>query len=420
MRTARRYLAREIWRSCLVVLLALLGLFTFFALIEDLDLVTAQFPLRHLFYLQLLQLPATLYELLPIGLLVGAVLALASLAQRNELTVLRVSGVGSLKLLAALWVITLPWVGGAFLLSEVLTPAMEIRASEAKLQWLGRAGGGRLNSGYWFKESSVPGEQASMEHASTVQNGGSDTGSHTHPAGERIINIAHLRANGRLADIQLYEFSADQALLRHSRAREGYFEMQDGQQTLVLERINQTDIAADAVSALNDGQPRPQPLTRVQQVPRRTLHTTLSPERLIARILTPERMSISVLLDYIRYLDANHLQTDRQVVALWRKMAYPFTLLVMMTIAAPIGFMQTRRGGVGGKVFISILLGVGFFMTNQLALNAGMLGQWPPWFTALMPNIAALLLALLALMFTEHRQHLRFPLRSPAHLRHVS
>jgi len=420
MRTARRYLAREIWRSCLVVLLALLGLFTFFALIEDLDLVTAQFSLRHLFYLQLLQLPATLYELLPIGLLVGAVLALASLAQRNELTVLRVSGVGSLKLLAALWVITLPWVGGAFLLSEVLTPDMEIRASQAKLQWLGRAGGGRLNSGYWFKESSVPGEQASTGHASAVQNGGS----HTRPAGERIINIAHLRANGRLADIQLYEFSADQALLRHSHAREGYFDMPDGQQTLVLERITQTHIADDAVSALNDGQPRPQPLTRVQQVPHRTLHTTLSPERLIARILTPERMSISVLLDYIRYLDANHLQTDRQVVALWRKMAYPFTLLVMMTIAAPIGFMQTRRGGVGGKVFISILLGVGFFMTNQLALNAGMLGQWPPWFTALMPNIAALALALLALMFTEHRQHLhfhlRFPLRSAPRLRHVS
>ena len=34
--------------------------------------------------------------------------------------------------------------------------------------------------------------------------------------------------------------------------------------------------------------------------------------------------------------------------------------------------MQTRRGGVGAKVFIGILLGVGFFMLNQLALNVGM------------------------------------------------
>ena len=37
MRTARRYLAREIYRSCAVVLLALLGLFTFFAMVDDLD-----------------------------------------------------------------------------------------------------------------------------------------------------------------------------------------------------------------------------------------------------------------------------------------------------------------------------------------------------------------------------------------------
>jgi len=395
MRTARRYLASEIYRSCLIVLLALVGLFTFFALIEDLDRVNAQFSLLNLFALQLLQLPATLYELLPIGLLVGAVLALAGLAQRNELTILRVSGVSNLKLLVALWAITLPWVGGAFLLSEVLTPTAEIRASEARLQWLGRAGGGRLNSGYWFKESSTQ-------------------------AGERIINISSLRGNSRVMDIALYEFSAGQELLRYSRAREGYFEPQGDQQTLVLEHIHQLEVDADAVSALNDGQAAAQPLTRVQQVPRRVLVTTLSPERLIARILTPERMSISVLLDYIRYLDDNQLQTERQVVALWRKIAYPFTLIVMMTIAAPIGFMQTRRGGVGAKVFMSILLGVGFFMANQLALNAGMLGRWPPWFTALMPNIAALALALLALGWIETREHARRPLRTSLRWRHVS
>jgi len=75
----------------------------------------------------------------------------------------------------------------------------------------------------------------------------------------------------------------------------------------------------------------------------------------------------------------------------------------MITIAAPIGLMQTRRGGVGAKVFIGILLGVGFFMLNQLALNVGMLGRWPPWVTALLPNAGALLLALGAMTFMEYR-----------------
>lgn len=378
MRTARRYLAREIYRSCTVVLVALVGLFSFFALIEELDNVGAKFTLLNLFYLQTLQLPTRLYELLPIGLLIGAILALASLAQRNELVILRVSGVSGIKLLAMLWIITVPWVIGAFVLSEVVTPAAEIKHSEANLSLLGRAGGGRLNSGYWFKEEGSNG-------------------------GNRIINISELKANGGVKDVMVYEFRADQELAQLSRAQDGHFD----QGKLVLTDVTETRIDENALSALANAKPPPTPLTNVHKLERRELTTTLTAERLIARILTPERMSISVLLDYIDYLERNNLQTERQVVALWRKIAYPFTLLVMMTIAAPIGFMQTRRGGVGGKVFVGILLGVGFFMINQLALNVGMLGKWAPWVTALVPNLAALALAFIGLILMENQHNVR-------------
>ncbi len=383
MRTARRYLASEIYRSSAVVLLALIGLFTFFALIEELDNVGVKFTLLNLFYLQALQLPARLYDLLPIGLLIGAILALASLAQRNELVILRVSGVSGIKLLSMLWFITIPWVIGAFALSEFVTPAAEIKASEASLTLLGHAGGGRLNSGYWFREEAEGG-------------------------GTRIINISELKANGGVSGVTLYEFRPDQELATMSQARDGYF----GDGTLVLNSVAETHIDADSVSALGDGQVPEHPLVNLESVPEVVLPTTLTPGRLIARILTPERMSILVLLDYISYLENNHLQTERQVVALWRKMAYPFTLLVMMTIAAPVGFMQTRRGGVGGKVFIGILLGVGFFMINQLALNVGMLSRWPPWITALVPNLGALALALGALILMENQHNVRRITRS--------
>jgi len=378
MRTARRYLASEIYRSSAVVLLALVGLFTFFALIEELDNVGTKFTLLNLFYLQALQLPTRLYDLLPIGLLIGAILALASLAQRNELVILRVSGISGMKLLSMLWIITIPWVIGAFVLSEWVTPAAEIKASEASLTLLGHAGGGRLNSGYWFREEAEGG-------------------------GARIINIAELKANGGVAGVTLYEFRPDQELASLSQAKTGHF----ADNALVLNSVTETRIEADSVSALGDGKVPESPLITLKPLPELVLPTTLTPGRLIARILTPERMSIAVLLDYIDYLENNHLQTERQVVALWRKMAYPFTLLVMMTIAAPIGFMQTRRGGVGGKVFIGILLGVGFFMINQLALNVGMISQWSPWVTALVPNLGALGLALGALILMENQHNVR-------------
>jgi len=375
MSTARRYLALEIYRASTVVLLALTGLFTFFALIGELDSVGVRLSFANLLYLQALALPTQVYELLPIAVLIGAILALAGLAQRHELVILRVSGVSGMKLLGMLWVVALPIMLIAYVLSEIVMPATEMQSSEASLNLLGRAGGGRMHSGYWFRE--VDGE-----------------------GNERIINIGSLRFGGNVADITLYEFGPGQTLQRFSQSPQGRFV--DG--NLILDAVRETRIALLAASDLMDGQAPRAPITQMQHVTQRALSTTLTPERLIARILTPERMAIPDLLDYIDYLDSNQLQAERQVVALWRKLAYPFLLPVMMTIAAPIAFMQTRRGGVGNKVFIGILLGVGFYMMNQLMLNMGMLGHWLPWVTALAPNLIALALALGAVLWME-RQH---------------
>jgi lipopolysaccharide export system permease protein len=374
MRTARRYLAREIYRSCTVVLLALLGLFTFFALVDDLDNVGDKFTLLALFYLQALALPTRLYDLLPIGLLIGSILALAGLAQRNELVILRVSGVSGLRLLGMLWVVTIPLMIGATVLSEWVTPAAEIKSSEANLMFRGSAGGNRLNSGYWFKEP-------------------------TRDGGTRTINIMTLKADGEVEGITLYEFRKDLELTALSKAERGRFT--DGK--LIMDNVVENRILPDATEALDNARPPKGAVVEVVKLPRRELTTTLTPGRLLARVLTPERMSLVTLLDYIDYLKHNNLQADRQIVAVWRKVVYPFTLLIMMTIAAPVAFMQTRRGGVGAKVFIGILVGVAFFMVNQLALNVGMLSRWPPWVTAIVPNLIALLIALGALSLMEYR-----------------
>ena len=377
MRTARRYLALEIYRSTSVVVLALIGLFTFFTLVDELDSVGDKFPLSALFYLQALAVPTRLYDLLPIGLLIGAILALAGLAQRNELVILRVSGVSGLGLLGMLWAVSIPIILAALLLSELITPIAEIKNSEANLLLRGRVEGGRLVSGYWFKEPTPNG-------------------------GTRIINIGRLLSSGNVADLRVFEFPNGIELSMVSKAASGRFA--DGK--LIMQDVTENIVAPQAREIMADASVNNSPLMTVAQVPERTVETTLSADRLIARILTPERMSLFALRDYVAYLDRNLLTADRQVVAIWRKLAYPFTLLVMITIAAPISFMQTRRGGVGAKVFLGILLGTGFFMINQLALNVGLLYKWPPVITALLPNIGAMILALTAVMMMENRHAL--------------
>lgn len=376
MKTARRYIGREIYRSCLVVIVALVGLFTFFSLVEKLDRVRGDFKLIHLLYLEALDLPTRLYDLLPIGLLIGTILALAGLAQRHELVILRVSGVSGMGLLRMLWRLTLPVVLAAILLAELVVPAAEIRLGEANLQLLGKARGGRLDSGYWFKE--------------------------TTPAGSRIINAAELLASGNVRRVIIYEFDGEQHLQELVRADEASFNAG----SLQLSGVTRNLINADTTQALADAKPTARSPTQVETMPSLTLDTSLTPELLLARVLTPERMSFFNLWRYIDYLEANQIVNERQIVAVWRKLIYPFTLLVMIAIAAPVSFMQTRRGGVGAKVFVGILAGVGFFMLNQLALNAGMLYSWPAWVTAVVPNGLVLTLALTALLLMERRNQL--------------
>jgi lipopolysaccharide export system permease protein len=374
MSIARNYLAKEIYRSTLVVMLALMGLFSFFTLVEQLDAVSEVFPLTALLYVEALALPARLYELLPIGVLIGAILALAGLAHRNELAILRVSGLGAMGLLGMLWVISIPLIALAILVSEVITPAAEIRYSEANLVLRGKVQGGRLVSGYWFKEP--------------MQNSGS-----------RVINIGRLLSTGEVADLSIYEFDDGINLSRRVQAKRGLFE--EGQMTLL--DITRTVIPVDAMSALAKGIAPDAPIVQIESVEKSQLDTSLTPARLVARIATPERMSLSVLWDYIGYLKSNQIDASRQVVAVWRKLAYPFTLIVMLTIAAPVSYMQSRRGGVGAKIFIGILVGTVFFMISQLMLNVGLLYGWHPVVTALLPSVVVFILAI-AIMLRMQRQ----------------
>jgi len=374
MSTARNYIARELYRSTLVVMLALIGLFSFFTLVDQLDAVSDRLPLTALLYIELLALPTRTYELLPIGVLIGAVLALAGLAHRNELVILRVSGVSALRLLGMLWTACIPIIVIAVVLSEYITPAAEIRYSEANLTLRGKVEGGRLASGYWFREP-------------------------TDQGGSLVLNIGELLSSGEVANLTIYDIGPDNRLQQLTQADRGVFEGD----LLRLFNVRDNQIPPNALGALADGLPAEQPMMVVAQQDTRILDTTLTPGRVVARIATPEKMSLATLWDYIHYLQSNDLDDTRQVVAVWRKLAYPFTLLVMLTIAAPIAFMQTRRGGMGAKVFAGILMGTLFFMVGQLTLNMGLLYKWQPVVTALLPNVLAFVLALGALLAMERR-----------------
>jgi len=222
MRTARSYIAREIFRSTSVVLIALLGLFTFSHSSTSSTRWVKNSP--HCPVLSSVTLDAD-QTLRPAAdrLADRSDSALAGLAQRNELVIFRVSGVSGMELIRMLWTIALPIILDALLLSEFLTPFAETKSSEANLVMRGKVEGGMLNTGYWFKEP-------------------------TESGGIRVINIGKLQASGNVANLKMYEYSDGVTLVSMSQADTGRFV--NGK--LVMTKVIENKISPAAKHALAD------------------------------------------------------------------------------------------------------------------------------------------------------------------------
>jgi lipopolysaccharide export system permease protein len=90
-------------------------------------------------------------------------------------------------------------------------------------------------------------------------------------------------------------------------------------------------------------------------------------------------------------------------MALWAKMIYPLACLVMVILALPFGFIQQRATGASTKIFIGIMLGVVYQILNRVFVHLGLLNDWPPLFSAIMPTIIFLLAGFSMLHYVEHK-----------------
>ena len=128
----------------------------------------------------------------------------------------------------------------------------------------------------------------------------------------------------------------------------------------------------------------------------------------------PERMSAWNLYQYTRHLAENRQRTERYEIAMWKKLIYPFAVWVMMALALPFAYIHTRSGSVGVKVFSGIMLGIFFHMLNSLFSHLGLLQNWQPLFSAILPSAvfltaAGLMMWIFSSFPTRHSSRPWFP-----------
>jgi lipopolysaccharide export system permease protein len=359
LRTLNRYIGREVFGSVLLIFLALLMLFAFFDLIQELgDIGKANYSFARAVLYVVLHLPGRLYELFPVAALIGTLFALSQFVANSEYTVMRTSGTSLLQVAWAIMRVGIVLVLATFAVGEFVAPKSERLAQQLRLQ---REGGERIvaqqfRSGFWFKQDRT------------------------------FVNVRNLLPDSTLIGVRIFDFDANYRLRVVRSAESGLFL---GDDRWKLREVTVTEIGEDGV--------------RVSRVPEQTWQSVLRPSILSVYQVAPEKLELDTLLDHIEMLGKNQQKTSRFEIALWTKIFYPVAVLVMMLLALPFAYFQRRSGGVGFRIFVGTILGLAFFLLNRLFGYLGVLNDWPPLFSAVFPISVFLLGAAALLHWLERR-----------------
>ena len=120
----------------------------------------------------------------------------------------------------------------------------------------------------------------------------------------------------------------------------------------------------------------------------------IRPEMMNALIISPEKMSTINLGKFIKYLKLNNQKVTRYEIAFWEKLMHPIMPLVMLIFAIPFGFLQERSGGKYLKMFLGIIIGITYQILNTMTRHIGLLNDWQPFISSLIPTIIFLSIGL--------------------------
>ena len=115
--------------------------------------------------------------------------------------------------------------------------------------------------------------------------------------------------------------------------------------------------------------------------------TQITAEMVSVALLRPDRMRTIDLFTYIRHLEANGQTAQRYQIEFWKKAFYPMSCLVMMVLALPFAYLNMRSGGIASYVFGGVMIGISFFLLNNVFGYIGNLRNWEPWLAAAAPGL---------------------------------
>jgi len=384
--TIRRLIYKETILSVALVALGFLALFFFFDFVDELSYIGKSFngsvygsyQIQHALLYVLLLVPNHLYELLPITVLIGGVLVMARFAQSSEFTILRTSGLGpglALKLLLGLGAL---FIALTFVVGDYITPLADRTAQLLKARYMGQISIGQ--TGAWLKEKQ---EKSAF-----------------------AVNVSAMSADGQMRGVRLFEFDAKGTVLSLTTAKQASF----GEGSWNLLDVKRREFSSLTTQLVN-GTDAEAGTGKEKQIGIKTVimdawrwPTTINASMVTTALLKPDRMGTVDLFQYIRHLESNKQNSQVYEIQFWKKVFYPLSCLVMLVLALPFAYLHFRSGGITAYVFVGVLIGISFFVLNNMFEYFGNQHAWNPLVTAAAPSLVYSLLSLGAFGFLIYRR----------------
>jgi len=364
MKTVRKLIYREVIISICLVTLGFLSLFLFFDLVDELPAIGKSSPLggeenvyllRHAMLYVVLQIPNHIYELLPISVLIGTIFVMARLAQSSEFTILRTSGLGPWKALRLLLSLGAVFVVASFAVGDYLAPVADRGAQLLKAKYQGRITIGQ--TGAWLKEKQA--------------------------YSNSVVNVRALAANNEMQGIRIFEFDNKGLVVSMTEAESAQFADND---TWLLKKTMRTDFQIQPSTDSIDKAVESANVSISREAEMRW-PTDISAEMVSVALLKPDRMATYDLFNYVQHLKANGQTAQRYEIEFWKKVFYPLSCLVMVFLALPFAYLHFRSGSVTSYVFGGVMIGISFFLLNNVFGYIGNLQNWQPWLAAAAPGM---------------------------------
>jgi lipopolysaccharide export system permease protein len=336
----------------ILMLLALGALFLFIGQQDDIG--TGGYTLLEAAKFVALNLPSYLFDLLPVGALIGALLGLGNLARGSELVVMRAAGVTTARFCAWLGVAGLLLAVLMFVIGEFVAPPLQKYALQLKVFSK-------------YSEFSFAGERGTWARD-----------------GDMIISVEQQSASTRYGGVQLFHFDPQRRLLSVGRAESASLDSANRWQ---LENYAATRFSADG--------------TQVERDAVKEVRSLLSADFLGLAVVEPDSMALRDIMAYVGHLRDNDLDTRSFETALWSRIARMAALLLVVMLALPFALGPMRSSGQGARTVIGIMIGAGYVLLSRTIESSGQLFAFPPWIVGWVPTIA--LAALTALLLARAR-----------------